>query len=57
MPFVSESQRRYMYAKHPDIAAEFQAATPKDAMLPEKVDKKARMGAMQRQLDKGAING
>lgn len=56
MPFVSESQKRFMYAKHPDMAREFQAATPKDAMLPEKVDKKARMGAMQRQLNKGAVS-
>ena len=37
MPFKSEAQRRFMYAKHPDIAAEFQAATPKGKKLPAKV--------------------
>lgn len=37
MPFVSQAQRRFMYAKHPKIAAEFSAATPKGAKLPEKV--------------------
>ena len=35
MPFQSEAQRRFMYAKHPKIAAEFQSATPKGKKLPE----------------------
>ncbi len=34
MPFVSDAQRRYMYAKHPDIAARWQKETPK-GKLPE----------------------
>jgi len=39
MPFKSESQRRYMYAKHPKIAKKFQEHTPKGKKLPEKVKK------------------
>ena len=35
MPFKSESQRRYMFSKHPKIAKEWQAKTKGD--LPEKV--------------------
>lgn len=37
MPFKSEAQRRFMYAKHPAIAKEFESATPKGAKLPEHV--------------------
>lgn len=33
--FKSQAQRRYMYAKHPDIAKEFEAKTPKGKKLPE----------------------
>ena len=40
MPFKSEAQRRFMYAKHPELAKEFQAATPKGAKLPEHASKK-----------------
>jgi len=29
MPFLSLAQRRYMFAKHPEMAKEFEAATPK----------------------------
>lgn len=36
MPFESQAQRRFMYAKHPELAAEFEAATPKGEKLPEK---------------------
>lgn len=44
MPFKSEAQRRFMWAKHPQMAREFQDATPKDADLPEHVkSKKATM--------------
>lgn len=37
MPFESEAQRRFMFAKHPKIAEEFAKHTPKDADLPEHV--------------------
>lgn len=35
-PFQSESQRRFMYAKHPKIAKRWSAHTPKGKSLPEK---------------------
>lgn len=40
-PFVSKSQQRYLYAKEPEVAEEFAAATPKSAYkrLPEHVKK------------------
>lgn len=37
MPFRSEAQRKFLYANHPEIAKEFGAATPKDAILPKHV--------------------
>lgn len=42
MPFKSEAQRGFLFAKHPEIAKEFAAATPKGAKLPKHVkhDKK-----------------
>lgn len=40
MPFVSKNQRKYMYAKHPELAKEFEAATPKGKKLPEHTKKK-----------------
>ena len=29
MPFVSEAQRRFMHARHPEIARRWEAHTPK----------------------------
>lgn len=37
MPFKSEAQRRFMYAKHPKIAKKWEKHTPKGKKLPEKV--------------------
>ena len=37
MPFVSKAQRAYLFAKHPDVAKEFAAHTPKGAKLPRHV--------------------
>lgn len=34
MPFKSDAQRKFLYAKHPDVAKKFQADTPKGAKLP-----------------------
>lgn len=45
MPFESEAQRRFMHAKHPKLAKEFEAATPDGANLPEK--KLAEGGVME----------
>lgn len=44
MPFRSESQRRFLWAKHPDVAREFAAATPKGKKLPEHVKKSHALG-------------
>lgn len=49
MPFRSQAQRRYLYATNPKVAAEFEAATPKGAKLPQHVAKrKARARALRR---------
>ena len=40
MPFVSKSQRRFLYAKHPEIAEKWAKETPKDKKLPEHARKK-----------------
>lgn len=42
MPFRSEAQRRYLFAKHPEVAKEFAAHTPKGAKLPEHVSGKKK---------------
>lgn len=39
MPFESDAQRRFMYAKHPRIAARWSKETPKGKDLPEHVKK------------------
>jgi hypothetical protein len=39
MPFKSQAQRGFMYAKHPKLAKEFEAATPKGEKLPYHVGK------------------
>jgi hypothetical protein len=44
MPFKSQAQRAYMYANHPQLAKEFEEATPKGASLPEHVAKMAYGG-------------
>jgi hypothetical protein len=42
MPFKSKAQRRYLFAKEPEVAKEFAAHTPKGAKLPEHVKAKAK---------------
>jgi len=42
MPFKSQAQRAFMYAKHPTIAKRFQAETPKGTKLPKHVKKQKR---------------
>jgi hypothetical protein len=34
MPFQSRAQRGFLYANHPKLAKEFEAATPKGKKLP-----------------------
>ena len=53
MPFASESQRRYLWMKHPSVAKEFASKTPKDAKLPEHVaGGKGKMGRVMKHLAK-----
>ena len=40
MPFKSKAQRRFLYAKEPEVAKEYESKTPKGKKLPEK--KKAK---------------
>jgi len=37
MPLKSQAQRRYLWAKHPKVAREFEKKTSKGKKLPEKV--------------------
>lgn len=39
MPFVSDAQRKYLYAKHPKIAARWSMHTPKIMTHPKHVKK------------------
>jgi hypothetical protein len=43
VPFVSKAQRGYLFARHPEVAKEFAAATPKGAKLPEHVRSKSAL--------------
>lgn len=42
MPFKSKAQRAYLYAKNPEVAAEFAAHTPKGKKLPAHVKPKKK---------------
>ena len=42
MPFKSQSQRKFMYAKHPEMAKEWEEKTPKGKALPKKVKKSTK---------------
>jgi hypothetical protein len=42
MPMKSQAQRKYLHATHPDIAARFEAETPKGKKLPKKVATKPK---------------
>jgi hypothetical protein len=57
MPFKSEAQRRYMYAKHPRIAERWQSHTPKNKELPEKVAFKMPKPSLDQLLLSGTIAG
>lgn len=39
MPFKSQAQKRWMFAKYPDMAVRWATETPKDKQLPEHVKK------------------
>ncbi len=42
MPFKSESQRKWMYANDPKMAAHWEKETPKGKSLPNKVKTKVQ---------------
>jgi len=48
MPFKSEAQRKYLYAKKPKVAEKLAKKTPKGTSLPKKVRKSARSEAAKR---------
>lgn len=51
MPFKSDAQRKFMHAKHPEIAKRWEKHTPEGAKLPEHVgqpsDSKMRRAALK----------
>lgn len=51
MPFKSQAQRGFMFAKHPEIAKRFAAETPKGAKLPYHV--KGGGGPLSKMFGKG----
>lgn len=48
MPFKSKAQARFMFAKHPEMAKEWEAVTPSIGALPEK-----KGGKKKRKTKKG----
>jgi hypothetical protein len=42
MPFKSEAQRRYLYAKEPKVAQRFARETPRNAKLPARAKRKKK---------------
>lgn len=48
MPFVSQKQRAFMYAKHPSIAKRWEQHTPKNKKLPTRVEKKKDKSAQEK---------
>lgn len=42
MPFKSEAQRRYLYAKEPKVAKRFAEETPRNAKLPARARRKKK---------------
>lgn len=46
-PFASEAQRRYLFAKEPEVAREFASKTPRGKKLPQHVKKKKKKSLKQ----------
>ena len=44
MPFKSQKQRAWMYSQKPEMAKEWEAATPKGKKLPTKAGKPKKKG-------------
>ena len=41
MPYKSEAQKKWLYANKPNLAAQFESETPKDAKLPTRISSKS----------------
>ena len=41
MPFVSQAQRKFLYANKPEVAKQLEQKTPKKLVLPKKLKKKS----------------
>lgn len=52
MPFKSQAQERFMWAKHPKLAKEFEEDTPDNAKLPQHVKKMADGGLVPDEQEK-----
>ena len=48
MPMQSQAQRRFLHARHPKLAARFEAHTPAGAKLPER--KGGTVAALRRRI-------
>lgn len=57
MPFKSQAQRGFMYSQHPELAKEFEAATPKGAKLPKYVKKTSSAKGIFNGLKGGSTHG
>ena len=53
MPFQSQAQRRFMYARHPKIAARWSKEYPNQGKLPE--HKAAKLEAMKKMIKKKKV--
>ena len=52
MPFKSSAQRRFMYARHPEIARRWSKEYPNQGNLPEHVKKSAARKGLDNALAK-----
>ena len=52
MPFRSQAQRKFLYAKHPSIAKEFASKTSSIKALPKHAKKAGQIAALKRKLKK-----
>lgn len=52
-PFKSESQRKFMYSQHPEMAKEWEEKTPKGKKLPNKVSTKGAKPMKSHHTKKG----
>ena len=50
MPFESNAQRKYLFAKKPKVAKEFAAKTPKGKKLPEHVSDSPSLTSLKKKV-------